>query len=37
MAVTDQDRQGMAGVDDPCDTGGMIDPYDLPGHEVAII
>ena len=27
----------MAGVHDPCDTPGMIDPYDLPGHEVAII
>ena len=36
MAVTDQDRQGMAGVHDSCDTRGMIDPYDLPGHEVAI-
>ena len=27
----------MSGVHDSCDTGGMVDPYDLPGHKVAII
>ena len=26
----------MSGVHDSCDTGGMVDPYDLPGHKVAI-
>ena len=37
VAVADQDRRGMAGVHDPCDAGGMIDPHDLPGHEVAFL
>ena len=36
-ALPDQDRRGMSGVHDSCDTGGMVEPYDLPGHEVAII
>ena len=36
-ALPNQDRRGMSGVHDSCDTGGMVDPYDLPGHKVAII
>ena len=36
-ALTDQDRQGMSGVHDSCGTGGVVDPHDLPGHEVFII
>ena len=27
----------MPGVHDSRDTGGMVEPYDLPGHEVTII
>ena len=27
----------MSGVHDSCKTGGMVDPYDLPSHEVTIV
>jgi hypothetical protein len=37
MAPTDQDRQGVTGVHDPRGTGGVVDPNDLSGHEVAVI